>query len=100
MVGKRKEKVDGVVQIILLSRVEVWIINIKQDNVERLTQEIINKAGHLLHVHHRIHQRVVLQQIIYDQGLRGQVEEAAEGEEEVVVVGVKVLRSARFQFIE
>ena len=93
MAGRRKVKMDGVVQIILLKRVEVWIINIKPGSVEQPAQEIINKAEikqrHQLHELHHAIQWVVLQQTIHDQGLQDQVERVTEEEEGVVVVDVK-----------
>ncbi len=46
MGGRRKGKMGGAVQIILLNRAEIWIINIKQGSAGQPTQEIINEPEH------------------------------------------------------
>ena len=86
MDGRRKVKMAGVAQIILLNRAEIWIINIKQDSAGQPIQEIINEAEH--QQDHQIH---VLHQVARRQGPQDLaevvVEEEVEEEDEVVEAG-------------
>ena len=90
MAGRRKVKMAGVAQIILLNRAEIWIINIKQGSAGQPIQaEAGRKLDSQIHVLHQTAIRNHLVQVVAEAeaAVEEVVEvEVVEAEEAVAVV--------------